>query len=189
MDQMFLDTISAQILHYNTNPIDLSKTHFIDYYNKNSESRKQVDLAKEIELSGGYPRIKSGDFYDKTIVIPELKFTWNRNVSAFVSDGKIALGNLGRNVINRYVEGKVVFDPISGYLTFVFKWGGNYAYLCYDTEMSRMYITTTYGTFIENLYSVKESKRSASKKNLKFVYDAVSVDVLTEFYMKYNIRF
>ena len=189
MDQMFLDTISAQLIQYNTNPIDLSKTHFIDYYNKNSESRKQVDLVKEIELSGGYPRIKSGDFYDKTIVIPEVKFTWDRNVSAFVSEGKIGLGNLGRNVINRYVDGKAVFDPISGYITFVFKWGGNYAYLCYDTEMSRMYITTTYGTFIENLYSVKESKRSASKKNLKFVYDAVSIDVLTEFYMKYNVRF
>lgn len=189
IDQMFLDTITAQLQRYNTNPIDLSKTRFVDYYNANNESRKQTDIVKEMDLSGGYPRIKSGDFYDKTIVIPELKFTWDRGVSAFVSEGKIALGNLGRNIVNRYVDGKVVFDPISGYLTFVFKWGSNYAYICYDTETNRLYLTTTYGSFIENLYDIKESKRSASSKNLKFVYEAVSVDVLSEFHAKYNIRY
>jgi len=189
VDATFMDTISAQLLHYNTDAIDLTKTRFIDFYEKNSDSKKRVDMLKEIELSGGYPKIKSGDFYDKTIVIPDMKLTWNEGVSAFISEGKIALGNLGRNVVNRYVEGKVVFDPVSGYLTFVFKWGSNYAYICYDTETSRLYLTTTYGTFIENLYSVKESKRSASKKGLKFVYEAVSIDVLTEFYIKYNVRF
>ena len=189
IDQTFMDTIASQLQSSNNEAIDLSKTRFVEYYNAISDSRKQVDMVKEIELSGGYPRIKQGDFYDKTIVIPELTFTWDRGVSAFVSEGKIALGNLGRNVVNRYVDGKVVFDPITGYLNFVFKWGSHYAYLCYDTETNRLYITTTYGTFIEKLYSLKESKRSVSKKDLKFVYDAVSIDVLTDFYIKYNIRF
>ena len=188
IDATFMDTISAQLLRYNTDAIDLTKTRFIDYYNKNCDPKKRVDMLKEIELSGGYPKIKAGDFYDKTIVIPEMKLTWNGGVSAFISEGKIALGNLGGNVVNRYVDGKVVFDPVAGYLTFVIKWESNYAYICYDTETSRLYLTTTYGTFIENLYSLKESKRSVTKKDYKFVYDAVSIDVLTEFYMKYNVR-
>lgn len=188
IDAAFLDTITSQLRQHYTDAIDLTKTKFIGYYKKNCGSQNKVDIIKEMELAGGYPQINSGSFYDKTVVIPELNLKWNKGLSVFMSEGKIALGNFGHNVVNRYVDGVVVFDPVSGYLTFVFKWGSNYAYLCYDTETSRLYITTTYGTFIENLYSVKESKRTVSNKKGKFVYDAVSVDVLTEFYIKYNVR-
>ncbi len=187
IDATFVDTVTSQLRQHYTEAIDLTKTQFINYYNKNCKTRNKVDMAKEIEFAGGYPQISEGGFYDKTLVIPELNLRWNSELSVFMSDGSIALGNMGRNVVNRYVDGIAVFDPVSGYLTFVFKWGSNYAYICYDTETEHLYITTTYGSFMENLYSIKESKRTVSNKKGKFVYAAVSIDVLTEFYIKYNV--
>jgi hypothetical protein len=74
-----------------------------------------------MELASGYPQMESSDFYSNTIVIPDLKMVWNDNLHAFVSVGKIGLGNFGNHIVNKYVDGCVMFDRRLGNITYYFQ--------------------------------------------------------------------
>ena len=43
----------------------------------------------------------------KTLLFNELKFKWNQQSTSFKSFGKIGLSNIGKDQINKYVDGKV----------------------------------------------------------------------------------
>ncbi len=159
--------------------IDLDSTNFISYA-KTDKSKKNGDLAKSIELNG-YPEIKAGDFYDKTIVMPTLHMAWNEAVGAFVSSGKIGIGNLGTHVVNKYVNGHVVFDPRLGTVTYFFEDGLFMTYLCYNCGNKQLQIHATWGDVNSRLSEMKESVRSKTVGDDSFMYVVVPYEALTNF--------
>ena len=127
--------IWLELLSVLTKPsLTLTQTNFLPYYRSETSEEKTEELRKNIELAGGYPQIESSsDFYCNTIVIPDLKMVWNDKMHAFVSVGKIGLGNFGSHVVNKYVTGCVVFDRRLGNITYYFQDDMFQAYLNYNS--------------------------------------------------------
>lgn len=160
--------------------VDLSKTPYVEYLRSERGMTQAKALQTEMELSP-YPEIKSGDFYHNTIVIPSLKMVWNPSLRAFVSVGKIGLGSLGSHVVNRYVDGYVVFDRRMGVITYFFQNDLFMTYLSYNCADGQLQVHATYGTINTTLSEMSEKNRSLKADNAQFEYVVTPYEALTDF--------
>ena len=125
--------------------------------------------------------MESRDFYNKTIVIPDLKMVWNDKLHAFISVGKIGLGNLGSHIVNKYVDGYVVFDHRLGNITYYFVNDLFMTYINYNCGDGQLQIHATYGDINQRLYDLKEKSRSYKRDDKTFNYVATPYDALLNF--------
>jgi hypothetical protein len=160
--------------------IDLTKTQYLHYFRSENDEEKVEELSKAIELEG-YPEMESKDFYCKTIVIPELKMVWNDNMHAFVSVGKIGLGNFGKHVVNKYVDGFVVFDHRLGNITYFFQNDMFMTYINYNSGDGQMQVHCTYSDINQKMYDTKEKSRTVKKGDNIFQYVAVPYESMLDF--------
>ena len=163
--------------------IDLTKTNFVDYFRSEKGEAYAIMTQQDIELTG-YPEVVAGGYYDNTIVIPSLKMVWNPTWRAFVSVGKIGLGNLGTNVVNRYVDGYVVFDRRMGVITYLFQNDMFMTYLSYNCADGQLQVHATYGTVNAQLSDMAEKSRSTSSNSINFEYVVTPYEALTGFLSK-----
>ena len=160
--------------------IDLTKTLYVDYVRSEQGEEAAVQLQTDMELSA-YPEVASGSFYDKTIVIPSLKMVWNPELRAFVSVGKIGLGSLGGHLVNRYVDGYVVFDRRLGVITYYFQNDLFMTYISYNCGDGQLQVHATYGTVNSKLSDMNEKSRSVRSDNVYFEYVVTPYEALTGF--------
>ncbi|MBO6023750.1 MAG: hypothetical protein J6P83_02735 [Bacteroidales bacterium] len=162
--------------------IDLTQTNFLPYYRSETTEEKAEELRKNIELAGGYPQIESSsDFYCNTIVIPDLKMVWNDQLHAFVSVGKIGLGNFGGHIVNKYVTGCVVFDRRLGNITYYFQDDMFQAYLNYNSGDGQLQVHCTFSDINQRLVDTKEKNRTRTKDDKRFQYVAVPYESMLDF--------
>ena len=183
MDDKVLQAIADVYAYSNEKAIDLTQTPFLHYFRSENDEAATEEMRRNIELSG-YPTIENGDFYRNTIVIPDLKMVWNKQLRAFVSVGKIGLGHLGSNVVNRYVDGYVVFDRRLGNITYYFKNDMFLTYINYNCGDGQLQIHATYGDINQTLYDIKEKNRTATKDDKRFQYVAVPYESMLDFLNK-----
>ena len=148
-----------------------------------TDEEKSKERSQAIEL-GGYPEIESKDFYNKTIVIPDLKMVWNQKMHAFVSVGKIGLGNLGKHVVNKYVDGFVMFDHRLGNITYYFENDMFQTFINYNLGDGQMQVHATYSDINQRMYDTKEKARTVKKKDQFFQYVAVPYESMIDFLNK-----
>ena len=160
--------------------VDLSKTEYIDFLRSQEGDDAAAALRQGIELSG-YPSVEANSFYDNMIVIPHLHLVWNNEMRAFVSEGKIGLGNLGTNVVNRYVNGHVVFDRRLGVITYYFENDLFMTYISYNCGDGQLQVHATYGTVNTQLSDMKEAMRTVREGNKLFEYVVTPYDAITGF--------
>ena len=163
--------------------VDLSKTGFLDYVRSEKGDTYALVTQQDIELTG-YPELKTDGFMDNTIVIPSLKMVWNPELRAFVSVGKIGLGNLGTNRVNRYVDGCVVFDRRMGVITYFFKNDMFMTYFSYNCADGQLQVHATYGTVNVQLSDMAEKSRTTSNGAINFEYVVTPYEALTGFLSK-----
>ena len=162
--------------------IDLTQTNFIPYYRSENSEEKTEEMRKNIELAGGYPQLESSsDFYCNTIVIPDLKMVWNDQMHAFVSVGKIGLGNFGSHVVNKYVEGCVVFDRRLGNITYYFQDDMFQTYINYNAGDGQFQVHCTFSDINQRLADTKEKNRTRTKDDQRFQYVAVPYESMLDF--------
>ncbi len=162
--------------------IDLTKTNFLPYYQSETSEEKAEELRMNIELAGGYPQIESSsDFYCNTIVIPDLKMVWNDKLHAFVSVGKIGLGNFGSHVVNKYVTGCVVFDRRLGNITYYFQDDMFQTYINYNSGDGQFQVHCTFSDINQRLAETKEKNRTRTKDDKQFQYVAVPYESMLDF--------
>ena len=161
--------------------IDLTQTNFVQYYRSENSEEKTEELAKSIELAGGYPQLGSSDFYSSTIVIPDLKMAWNDQMHAFVSVGKIGLGNFGSHVVNKYVNGCVVFDRRLGNITYYFQDDMFQAYFNYNSGDGQLQVHCTFSDINQRIGETREKSRTRSKDDKRFQYVAVPYESMLDF--------
>ena len=162
--------------------IDLTKTNFMPYYRSENSEEKTEEMRMNIELAGGYPQIESSsDFYCNTIVIPDLKMVWNDQLHAFVSVGKIGLGNFGSYVVNKYVTGCVVFDRRLGNITYYFQDDMFQTYINYNSGDGQLQVHCTFSDINQRLAETKEKNRTRTKDEQKFQYVAVPYESMLDF--------
>ena len=162
--------------------IDLTQTNFLPYYRSENSEEKTDELRKNIELAGGYPQIESSsDLYCNTIVIPDLKMVWNDQLHAFVSIGKIGLGNFGSHVVNKYVTGCVIFDRRLGNITYYFQDDMFQTYINYNSGDGQFQVHCTFSDINQRLAETKEKNRTRTKDDQQFQYVAVPYESMLDF--------
>ena len=161
--------------------IDLTQTQYLPYFRSENSVEKTEELRMNIELAGGYPQTESSDFYSNTIVIPDLKMVWNDNLHAFVSVGKIGLGNFGNYVVNKYVDGCVVFDRRLGNITYYFQNDTFQTYINYNGGDGQFQVHCTFSDINQRLADMKEKSRTRIKDDKQFQYVAVPYESMLDF--------
>ena len=183
MDDAILGEIAEVYATMDAEAIDLTKTQFLDYLKAEKGEEAATAMRQEIELTG-YPEIAGDGFYNKTIVIPSLHMVWNPTLRAFVSTGKIGLGNLGSHVVNRYVDGYVVFDGRLGVITYCFQNDLFVTYLSYNCGDGQLQIHATYGSVNARLSDMNEKNREVRTGQAYFEYVVTPYEALTNFLTK-----
>ena len=161
--------------------IDLTQTNYLPYFRSENSEEKTEELRKSIELAGGYPQMESSDFYSNTIVIPDLKMVWNDNLHAFVSTGKIGLGNFGNHIVNKYVDGCVMFDRRLGNITYYFQNDMFQTYINYNAGDGQFQVHCTFSDINQRLADTKEKSRTRTKDDKQFQYVAVPYESMLDF--------
>ena len=106
---------------------------------------------------------------------------WNPELRAFVSVGKIGIGSLGKHIVNRYVDGYVVFDRRLGVMTYFFKNDLFQTYISYNCGDGQLQVHATYGDINQRMYDAKEKSRTVTKNGKKFQYVAVPYESMLDF--------
>ena len=158
--------------------IDLSQTPYLDYLQSERGEEAAEALRTEMELM---PYPEGNDFYQQTIVIPSLKMVWDPSLQAFVSVGKIALGSLGGHVVNRYVDGHVMFDQRLGVITYFFENDMFMTYFSYNCGDGQLQVHATYGTVNARLSDLREKSRTVKSNNIRFEYVVTPLEAMTDF--------
>lgn len=128
-----------------------------------------------------YPEDEKAEIYTNTIVIPSMKMVWSPTLRAFVSEGKIGLGCLGKNIVNRYVDGFVMFDRRLGVITYYFVDDMFMTYLSYNCGDGQLQVHATYGSINMKLSDMKEKSREIKDKNAYFEYVVTPYEAITDF--------
>lgn len=161
--------------------IDLTKTQYMHYFRSENDEEKAAERVTAIELEG-YPQMESSsDFYNKTLVIPDLNMVWNDKMHAFVSVGKIGLGNLGKHVVNKYVDGYVVFDHRLGNITYFFQNDMFLTFINYNCGDGQLQVHATYSDLNQKMYDTKDKARTRKKGDKRFEYVAVPYESMLDF--------
>ena len=160
--------------------INLLETEVLSYLKSEKGDEAVLEMAQEIELLG-YPEIQSNGFFNQTLVLPDLHLVWNSTMKAFVATGKIAIGNLGRHVVNKYVDGTVVFDKRLGIITYYFENDMFMTYLSYNCGDRQFQIHATWGDVNVRLSDMKEKNRQVKKGDEMFEYVVTPYEAMTDF--------
>ena len=160
--------------------IDLTQTQYMHYFQSENSEEKTEERLKAIELEG-YPQMESADFYCNTIVIPDLKMVWNDQLHAFVSVGKIGLGSFGSHIVNKYVDGVVMFDRRLGNITYYFQSDMFMTYINYNSGDGQFQVHCTYSDINQRLSDTKEKYRTRTKDDRRFQYVAVPYESMLDF--------
>ena len=128
-----------------------------------------------------YPEDEKAEIYTNTIVIPSMKMVWNPTLRAFVSKGKIGLGCLGKNIVNRYVDGFVMFDRRLGVITYYFVDDMFMTYMSYNCGDGQLQVHATYGSINMKLSDMKEKSREIKAKDTYFEYVVTPYEAITDF--------
>ena len=181
---VFDDDVMAGIAEVYANmegsSIDLTKTQYMHYFRSENDEEKVAERVMAIELEG-YPQMENSDFYNKTLVIPDLNMVWNDKMHAFVSVGKIGLGNIGKNVVNKYVDGYVVYDHRLGNITYFFQNDMFLTFINYNCGDGQLQVHATYSDLNQKMYDTKDKARTRKKGEKRFEYVAVPYESMLDF--------
>ncbi len=180
-DDKALEAMAEVFANVSGESIDLTQTNYLPYFRSENSMEKTEELRMNMELAGGYPQMESSDFYSNTIVIPDLKMVWNDNLHAFVSIGKIGLGNFGNHIVNKYVDGCVVFDRRLGNITYYFQNDMFQTYINYNGGDGQFQVHCTFSDINQRLADTKEKNRTRTKDGKQFQYVAVPYESMLDF--------
>ena len=181
-DDQAMESMAEVFANVAGESIDLTRTNFLPYFRSENSEEKTEEMRMNIELAGGYPQMESSsDFYCNTIVIPDLKMVWNDQLHAFVSVGKIGIGNFGSHVVNKYVDGCVVFDRRLGNITYYFQEDMFQTYINYNAGDGQFQVHCTFSDINQRLAETKEKNRTRTKDEQKFQYVAVPYESMLDF--------
>ncbi len=179
-DEQTLKDIADVYLAVEGEGMDLTKTEYLDFVQFEQGDEAAETMRQAMELTG-YPEIAPKSFYDQTLVIPSLKMVWNPTLRAFVSVGKIGIGSIGRNIVNKYVDGYVVFDKRLGNITYFFQNDLFMTYLSYNCGDAQLQVHATWGTVNARLSDMKEKSRSVKSGQQRFEYVVTPYEAVTDF--------
>jgi hypothetical protein len=180
VDDQVMTEIAEVYASVESDGVDLTKTPYIEYLRVTEGEEAAEKLSQDMELVG-YPTIEKDGFYDNTIVIPSLKMVWNPTLRAYISVGKIGLGSIGQHIVNRYVDGYVMFDRRLGIITYYFENDMFQTYLSYNCGDGQLQVHATYGSVNKRISDMNEKSRQTRTDVALFEYVVTPYEAMTGF--------
>lgn len=87
------------------NPVDVNNHLFVKYLNEKLGATEATRILNEISMFGQVRR--TPDLLDHTFTLVDVNFVYNPSTRSYVSVGQIGIGSLGKNQVNRYVNGAI----------------------------------------------------------------------------------
>jgi len=134
--------------------------------------KRMKAYSDELSLTGRFSRLPNEMLHK--IFFSYVKFKWNNEKHAYVSEGDIGIGNINKRQINKLVKGKIEIlqknntkvSEINIYLEID---KNNWFFFTYKNE--KMSTVSSFEDFNSIIDDVKEKKRKSPDKQSKFEYD------------------
>jgi len=97
--KMMVDTI----LGYDLKGLDISNKNYADALDFFLGSSESMDMGDDLGIFGGSRRVP--ERLKKTFFFTDVNMKWNDETRSFISNGPFAIGNIGDDQVNRYVNG------------------------------------------------------------------------------------
>lgn len=88
-------------------PIDFGKASYEKGLRQILGKEKSDKLISQVNLYGSFRKFP--DELNKTLFLTDLKMRWNAKTRSYISQGKIGVGNIYKNQINKYLNGRIEF--------------------------------------------------------------------------------
>lgn len=96
----------------NLKPIDFSRSLYEKGLREFMEKEKADKLISQINLYGSFKKFP--EELEKAIFFTDVKMKWNTAASSYLSAGKIGIGNVYNNQVNKFVDGKIELKKKKG---------------------------------------------------------------------------
>jgi hypothetical protein len=143
-------------------------------------------LLTELQLNLGQVK-KLPPAIDQTLFFSDLKFKWDQNSKSFKSYGKIGVGALNKNMVNKYVDGKVEIVKRRGanrITIYLETNSGEWFWFSYSNGIMRTVSSVAdYNNIINKL---KDKDRKLDAPGVSYVYYFGSEAMKDEFLRNFN---
>ncbi len=175
-DFFFDDGLLDKIADAITAKADLPPTDFSrPVYEKGLREligKEKADKAiSDINLYGKFKKFP--DELKTTFLFTDVKMRWNQKTKSFISTGKIGIGNINKNQLNRLVDGKIALErKKTGDILHIYIQieDGKWFYFEYNRGiMTAISSDEGWNTVIKNLKSDKRELKGEKGQNYRFI--------------------
>jgi hypothetical protein len=129
--------------------------------------KKEADkLISQVNLYGAFKKIP--DELEHTIFFSDVKFKWNPSTKSFVSQGKVGIGNIFKNQLNRYYPCKIELVPKrSGDVVNIYLADENNNWYFFSYTINQMQAISSDEKWNTAIKELKPEKRQKEKEELR----------------------
>jgi hypothetical protein len=139
-------------------PIDFSRKNYEKGLREILGKEKSDKLISQVNLYGVFKKFP--DELKKSIFFTELKMRWNQRTHSYISQGKIGLGNIQKNQINKYVTGRVeLVKKRGGDILNIYIEGDNSTWYYFNYSRGLMQAISSLDNFNNAIKDLKPDKR------------------------------
>ncbi len=143
-------------------------------------------LVSQVNLYGAFKKIP--DELEHNFFFNDVKMKWNPETRSFISVGKIGLGSIYKNQMNKYLNGKIeIIQKKSGDSFTIYLMDDNNNYLFFQYAQNQMQAFSSDEKFNTALRELKPEKRKSEKeKEPTFTFQLGSSSAVTKFLKKFK---
>lgn len=132
--------------------------------------KKEADkLISQVNLYGNFKKVP--DELEHTFFFSDVKFKWNKPTKSFVSVGKIGIGNIYKNQLNRYYDGKIeIIQKRSGDSFNIYLSDENNNWYFFSYTGNQMQAVSSDEKWNNIIREMKPEKRQVEKEKGKTAY-------------------
>lgn len=141
-------------------------------------------LVSQVNLYGAFKKIP--DELEHTFFFNDVKMKWNPETRSFISVGKIGVGSIFKNQMNKYLNGKIeVVQKKSGDSFTIYIVDDNNNYLFFQYAQNQMQVYSNDEKFNTAVRELKPEKRKSEKdKEPTFTFQLGNSTAVTKFLRK-----
>ncbi len=185
-DDKALGLMAAELEEKNLAGVNLVRPEFIKALIDMLGEKEADKIISDLQLFGKFRKYPSE--LEHTLTFSDIKFKWNYATRSYISYGPIGIGSIGKQQINKYVDGYVEIerkrtgDVVSMYLEFE---KGKYWYFFNyrNNLMQTISANTEYNTVIQELKDEKRTKKE-TKEGEEYTYIISNLRKKTDFLTK-----
>jgi hypothetical protein len=169
-DESTLTLMADSLVASGLKGIDIAGPQYISSLLQLIGAEKTSDLKEDMEVYGTMRRMPEEMIH--SLVLTDLKMYWNSATNSFVSMGPVGVLGIGRNVVNRYVNGwvELVKRRADDVLTIYLEIGPSQYYF-FDYRADIMQALSSDYRFNDRIEGLKPEKRTQTRPDVEFPYE------------------